>query len=520
MDQLWDILLPKEKIELQLRKLYREHGFRPYHLNNFEEYQLYQRNLNFLRNTGVITFTGNDGRTMALKPDVTLSIVKNLPNNQPQRVYYVEDVYRHDSQAGEYQKINQIGIELIDKIQPKDEVEVLKLAWQSLSLVGEGTLDVSHIGILAGICQKFPESEHEKVVVAMRMKSSHAMTELAEKNGLTKEESENLGKLVRVAGHFEKKICRAEELLANFPESLASLKELKNLFDTLSQMDDLSSNIRMRLDFSVVNDADYYSGLLFQGFIKEAKETILYGGRYDRLLEKEHKNQGAVGYGMNLNHVGKTAHETTEQTEFLNIALPKGRMGDAIYQLLTQAGIAAENIFEDNRKLIFEDQLNQLRFFLVKPSDVAIYVEHGAADIGVVGKDILLESEADVIEFLDLKMGVCKLAVAAHKDYQEDFSRPLRVSTKYPKITRKYFESIGRSVELIQLHGSIELAPLLNLSDVIVDIVETGTTLKENDLEVTADIAQSSARLIINQAAWRFKQERIQKVIENVRKQL
>lgn len=519
MEGLWEVLLPEEQIELQLRRLYSGHGFRLYHLNNFEEYEVYQQSRNFLRNTGVITFTGNDGRTMALKPDVTLSIVKNTPNHEARKVFYVEDVYRHDRQEGEYQKINQIGIELIDDITLEDEIEVLKLAWQSLAFVGEGTLDVSHIGILDGIAKRFPEHERKNVEAALRMKSSHAMTEVAQRSGLSEEESENLGKLVRVAGNFESKFTKAEKLLAPFPEALAGLKELESLFDRLKEIPDLSDKVRMRLDFSIVNDADYYSGLLFQGFIKEAKETILYGGRYDRLLEREGKSQGAVGFGMNLNHVGKKIEDTTEN-DYLNIALPKGRMGDAIYQLLKRAGIAAEDVFEDNRKLIFEDCQNKLRFFLVKPSDVAIYVEHGAADIGVVGKDILLETEPDVIEFLDLHMGACRMAVAAHKDFKEDFTRPLRVSTKYPKITRKYYEGLGRSVELIQLHGSIELAPLLNLSDVIVDIVETGTTLKENDLTVQSEIAYSSARLIINQAAWRFKQDRIQKVIESVRNEL
>ncbi|MDT2668897.1 ATP phosphoribosyltransferase [Enterococcus dongliensis] len=519
MEELWDVLRPEEQIELSLRKLYTQHHFHPYHLNNFEDYGSYQQSYNFLRNSSIITFTGNDGRTMALKPDVTLSIAKNTPAGQARKVYYVEDVYRHDRQAGEYQKIYQIGLEIIDTITWENQLEVLELAWESLAQVGEGTLDLSHMGILNGICNRFAEEDRQKVLDCLRDKSSHDMDALTLKAGLTKEESENLAKLVRLSGDFETKYQRAKKLLATYPEAQAGLAELKQLYQALQEKK-LSKKVRLRLDFSIMNDADYYSGLLFQGFTKAARATILYGGRYDRLMSRQGKNQGAIGFGMKLNHAGQKIPVVTKSSDYLNIALPKGRMGDAVYELFTKAGVASEGVFVENRKLIFCDERNKLRFFLVKPSDVAIYVEHGAADIGVVGKDVLLESQAEVIEFLDLHMGNCRLAVAAHNDFEEDFSRPLRVSTKYPQITRKYYEGKGRSVELIHLHGSIELAPLLGLSDVIVDIVETGTTLKENELKVIEEVAPSSARLIINNATWRFKQEKIQKVIEKVRKQL
>ncbi|GCF93489.1 hypothetical protein NRIC_13800 [Enterococcus florum] len=518
MKDLWNVLRPEEQIELQLRKLYGQHHFHLYRLNSFEEFDNYQQQRNFLRDSSIITFTGNDGRTMALKPDVTISIVKNTPSGERRKVYYVEDVYRHDRHEGEYQKIQQIGLEIIDEITEKDELEALSLAWQSLALVGEGTLDLSHIKIIDGICDRFPVEERENVLQALNRKSSHEMRDLATMYRLPQQEQEHLEKLVRLSGTFDEKFEKAQHLLALFPKALEGLNELKVLQEAQLKDQSLSDKIRLRLDFSIINDADYYSGLLFQGFIKASKEIILHGGRYDHLLERQGKSQGAIGFGMKLNDAGiKTA---PKDSEYLNIALPKGRMGDKVYQLFTQAGIASEGVFEDNRKLIFVDEAKKLRFFLVKPSDVAIYVEHGAADIGVVGKDVLLENAADVIEFLDLHLGKCKIAVAACNNFQEDESRPLRISTKYPRITRKYYNGLGRSIEIIPLHGSIELAPLLDLSDVIVDIVETGTTLKENDLKVIQDICPSSARLIINHATWRFKQQRIQEVIEKVRHQL
>jgi len=189
----------------------------------------------------------------------------------------------------------------------------------------------------------------------------------------------------------------------------------------------------------------------------------------------------------------------------LNIALPKGRLGKNVYELFAEIGYSCNGIFDDNRKLIFENADKSVRYFLVKPSDVAIYVERGAADIGVVGKDILLETEADVYELLDLKKGVCKMAVAAKNGYVENPDEPLRVATKFVNIAKNYYNSINREIDVIKLHGSIELAPILDMSDVIVDIVETGTTLKENDLKVIADILPISARFIANKNAFRFK---------------
>ncbi len=188
----------------------------------------------------------------------------------------------------------------------------------------------------------------------------------------------------------------------------------------------------------------------------------------------------------------------------LNIALPKGRLGNQVYERFSSIGYDCAAIYEDNRRLVFESPARGVRYLLVKPSDVAIYVEHGAADIGVVGKDVLLETRPDVYELLDLGLGKCRLAVAAKEGWQENLGLPLRVATKYPHVAKGYYEAQGRQIEIIKLNGSIELAPILGLSDVIVDIVETGTTLKENNLCVIADVAQSSARLIANRASYQF----------------
>ena len=204
----------------------------------------------------------------------------------------------------------------------------------------------------------------------------------------------------------------------------------------------------------------------------------------------------------------------------LNIALPKGRLGEKVYALFEAAGPECPSIRENNRKLIFENPQKEIQYFWVKPSDVSIYVERGAADIGVAGKDILLEYRPNVYELLDLGLGVCRMAVAAKKDFFDDGIKTLRVATKFVSIASEYYNGIGRDIDIIKLNGSIELAPILGLSDVIVDIVETGTTLRENNLEVKTTILPISARLIANQAACKFKSRQIDPFIQKLKEQV
>lgn len=202
--------------------------------------------------------------------------------------------------------------------------------------------------------------------------------------------------------------------------------------------------------------------------------------------------------------------------KMLNIALPKGRLGEKVYAMFEKAGFSCPAIKENNRKLIFENEAAGVRYFWVKPSDVAIYVERGAADIGVAGKDILLEYEPDVYELADLGIGKCRMAVAAKKDFHDNPQQTLRVATKFSNIARNYYTAKGRDIDIIHLNGSIEIAPILDLSDVIVDIVETGTTLKENNLEVYETVVPISARLIANKSSFQFKSGLIEKIVREM----
>ncbi len=204
----------------------------------------------------------------------------------------------------------------------------------------------------------------------------------------------------------------------------------------------------------------------------------------------------------------------------LNVALPKGRLGEKVYNMFAEAGFPCPSILENSRKLIFENEECGVRYFWVKPSDVAIYVERGAADVGVAGKDILLEYNPDVYELLDLDIGKCRMAVAAKKDFRDDQQKTLKVATKFTNIAQRFYASMGRDIDIIHLNGSIEIAPILGLTDVIVDIVETGTTLKENNLEVIDTIVPISARLIANKSSYKFKNLQIDKIVSDIAGQM
>ena len=205
--------------------------------------------------------------------------------------------------------------------------------------------------------------------------------------------------------------------------------------------------------------------------------------------------------------------------KMINIALPKGRLGEKVYKMFEAAGFPCPEILETNRKLTFENPDAGVRYFWVKPSDVPIYVERGAADIGVAGKDILMEYQPDIYELLDLKTGRCRMITAAPEGYVDSPQRTLRVATKFAGIAKRYYASTGREIDIIHLNGSIEIAPILGLSDVIVDITETGTTLRENNLKIIDTIAEISARLIANRSSFRFGHEMIDRVVKELAEQ-
>ena len=509
-----NILRPQERLALRLRLLYEQAGFRQYRMGRFEEYGLYQQNRRFLASDQVITFTDLDGRLMALKPDVTLSIAKNAQFEEGGcgRFYYSENVYRPSQESHTFQEISQMGLECVGGVDDEAAAQAVCLAGQSLALTGRDfVLEASHMGFVAGLLDAVgaPEAARPRLLGCVRDRNLHELRAAAEEAGLSRQGTDALCRLNELAGDWEAVLAQAEPIALNAAMG-AALEELRTLCAALA-----AQGQRLRLDLSLVNDMEYYNGLVFQGYVAGLPRAVLKGGRYDPLAEQFRPGARAIGFALYLDELDRLAEAAPAEGEraMLNVALPKGRLGDKVLGLLAEAGCGCRPDYNESRKLVVENPAAGVRYFLVKPSDVAIYVEHGAADVGIVGKDVLAESGADVYELLDTGLGKCRMCVAGAEDFADDPGRSLRVATKFVNIAKAYYAAQGRDIDVIKLNGSIELAPILGLSDVIVDIVETGTTLRENRLKVLAEFMPISARFIANRASFQFKRREIEALL-------
>ena len=509
------VLQPGERLTLALRSLYAAHGYQLYRMSKFEEYDLYARNKEFLLSDNVITFTDTDGRLMALKPDVTLSIIKNSRDDpaETQKLCYNENVYRVSESSNSFHEIMQTGVECFGAVSEEDLCQVVELAAQSMQLIPQrSVLSVSSLSVLEqAAAYAAPErSDRAQILRAIGERNMHELRDCC-----TPERAALLEALLDAGGTIDEALSSLRALFSDV-EGFSSVPEFLRLLEMLRQ---LPCAQQIRVDFSIVSDINYYNGLIFKGFVAGIPSPVLSGGQYDRLMRKLHRQSRAVGFAVStdlLAQPGVCAAAAQEDT-FLNIALPKGRLGEKVYAMLAKAGLECPAILETGRKLIFENTEKRVRYFWVKPSDVAIYVERGAADLGVAGKDILLEYRPDVYELLDLRFGACRMAVAAKNGFKDDTSRTLRVATKFPNIAKAHFQSEGRDIDIIHLNGSIELAPILGMADVIVDIVETGTTLRENNLSVVQTIVPISARLVANKSSYKFKEAQIRRVASQLK---
>lgn len=501
------ILKNDERAIFALRGLYRAHGYLPFKMSKFEEYDLYARHKDFLVSEGVITFTDTSGKLLALKPDVTLSILGHTKGQAGivERYYYNENVYRISDHSHTYKEIMQTGLECIGDLSAADEREVVALAAESLALIDPAfVLALSHVGLVRALLSGCGVADTEWTIARIAEKNLGALKEVC-----TAEQFAVCCALSATYSTVEDALSALSAIAKDAASSLA----LDELTAVCAHLTAAGYGSRIKIDCSLVSAVGYYSGIVFVGFVSGIAARVLSGGRYDALMRRMGKQGGAVGFAVYLDTLERhTPAEQETEKPTINVALPKGRLGEKVYAMFEAAGFPCPAIHEQNRKLIFENEELRLRFFWVKPSDVAIYVARGAADIGVAGKDILLEYQPDVYELLDLDVGKCRMAVAAKKDFVDDTSRTLRVATKFERIARDYYASKCRDIDIIHLNGSIELAPILGLSDVIVDIVETGKTLLENNLAPYETIVPISARLIANRASYTFKAERIEEI--------
>ena len=334
------LLKREERAMLALRALYRSRGYRPFRMSRFEEYEFYMRNKDYLESGRVITFTDTDGKLMALKPDVTLSIIKN-GEDEPgcrQRVYYDESVFRVPAGDRQFREIRQAGLECIGDVGLYEEYEVLLLAAGSLGAISERfVLDLSHLGILSALLEEtgLDEGFRRRAAACFAEKNAHDLRALCLGNGVDADLTEKLCRCAALNGPLVETV---EELETLCPDSAAeSLEELRTLGRLLGKT---PWGDRVRLDFSVVNNMGYYSGIVFSGYLEGIVETVLSGGRYDRLMQKLGRRSGAIGFAVYLDLLGALSGEEADRDADVLLLAP----GDADPEMVARAAekLAAE----------------------------------------------------------------------------------------------------------------------------------------------------------------------------------
>ena len=334
-------LKKEERVSLELGDIYGGCGYKKYKMSKFESYGMYLENKNFLQSESVITFNDGDGRLLALKPDVTLSIVKNAKGDRQnsEKLYYAESVYRKSRQSGEFREISQMGLEFIGEADGYSVYEIICLAAKSLAVIDENfILDISHMGLVTGLLSGLGIDEAAAIgyTELIKEKNIHDLKKRAESDGLSLSDAEKLVKLASLCGEFSRTLAAAEELAAG-EEGKNAYAQLKELGENLQSS---GFSDRVRLDFSIVNDISYYNGIVMRGYVEKMPKAVLAGGRYDKLLNKFGKDADAMGFAVYLDELSRYyADEERPDADYL-----------LLYGAENTAGEIASAMDELNRK--------------------------------------------------------------------------------------------------------------------------------------------------------------------------
>ena len=533
-DILWDECDLKFHIETVARNVFKSHNYKMVQTPTFEYFDVYNT-ATPNKAESMFKFFDVDGRMLALRPDFTTSIArmaatKSIGENPPLRICYSGSSFRNDeafSQARQ-REFSQAGIELIGNNSAQADAEVIQIAIEALSGAGlkNFQIDIGQVAYFIGLAEqaKLDAKQTDILREYINDKDFVAIEQFLD----TLKLDDELKKVFLDMPTKFGSISVVDEAMNqnNLNEkSYKAMENLKLVYEILSK-NGLEEYIS--IDLGMVPHLDYYTGIIFKGFTYGVGFPICSGGRYDNLMEKFGRAMPATGAAISIERLMSALQDEKSESdetakEYVTVALAKGRLAELSVDIFETLGFDVAEMKTKTRKLIFTDEKRKFKFILVKASDVPTYVEYGAADIGVVGKDTLLESGKDLYEVLDLGFGACKMAVAGPVEMKGKLEgrNIMKVASKYPNIAREYFHKVkGQTVDIIKLNGSIELGPLVGLSEVIVDIVESGKTLKENGLEVLEDICPLSARLVVNRVSMKLHREEIIKLINNIKGEL
>lgn len=521
-----------QKFELQqlLYHVLAERGYQGIETPTFEFFDVFSREVGTVPSRELYKFFDKEGNTLALRPDMTPSIAravsKYFHDETPIRLCYMGNTFiNYDKYQGRLKETTQLGAELMGEESVSADVELLSVLVEALKAAGleEFQVSVGQVEFFKALLKEagIGSGAEESLRRLISDKNRFAAEELLADYELSPKLRETFLEMATLSGSAEA-LEKAKALTDN-PEALKALGRLEDIYRGLKEK---GFEKYISFDLSMLSKYNYYTGIVFRAYSYGYGEPVAKGGRYDTLLSHFGRELPAVGFAIVVDQLQRALNSSEirkeaagpDGSQYLTFALTKGRLAKKTLELLEKVGITCEEMKDpDSRKLIFVNDELKLKFFLAKGPDVPTYVEYGAADIGVVGKDTLVEEGRKMYEVLDLGFGKCRMCVCGPASAREKLAHQeqIRVATKYPDIAKDYFyNQKHQTVEIIKLNGSIELAPLVGLSEVIVDIVETGSTLRENGLEVLEEIMPLSARMVVNQVSMKMEAERITKLIQ------
>lgn len=528
-DQLFATCRALRLAENKIRDTLEQRGYNEIITPAVEYYDVFQQANPELAQESILKIIDRSGRICVARPDNTTPIARiaatRLDSNDfPIRLYYSQKVFRSVSgdhgHKGEYL---QVGAELLGNDGLEADVDILSSAFAALCATGTQNfrIELGHAEIYKALMDDLGVDAEtaESIRRLIENKSFAALGDILEPYRDIPA-SKALRMMPQLFGGVE--VLDSVEQMTGNVRVLGAVAYLRRLYEALNKAGYQKS---IMIDLGLVHEMDYYTGIMFRGYIGGAGATILSGGRYNALCAKFGKDIPAGGFGIDVESVaqslGQDDSSAAVQRDRIRIALTKGRLEKKTVTLLKAAGYDTAELENPSRKLIFTLPNSNIEVVLAKAADVITYVEHGVCDMGVVGKDTIMEKGGSFYEMVDLGFGKCRFALATKKGKQiySGYKTPV-IASKYPEVTRTFFAKKNMDVETIKIEGSVELAPLLELADAIVDIVETGSTLKENGLEIIEDVAPVSARVIVNLASAKLKKAAIDKLLQQLERGL
>lgn len=517
--------LARERITNEVRECFSAHGYLPVETPLLEDRAALERG-GRLKDSPFQLFD-TDGTLLVLRPDLTLPVARLVAGRVdagglPARFRYVAPVVREEpSLHGQPRQFTQLGVELVGTDGAAAEVEVVDLLAEALAKLGVPAWrvvfgSVTPLTALLSNCAPSPDF-HERVLALVHDSDLVTLDELVDATPTLKPSAVRaLHAIPRMHGGLEV-IDKIDALLAeaDVPVAERGCQELRAL---VAKLGDLFDDGRASFDFSIINSFDYYTGIIFKAYSEGIAASLASGGRYDAVLANLGRpGLAACGFALSLERLQEVLGEPGDSgvvtpgvrvaSRPLRIAVPKGSLFKDTLRVLEAVGLPTEELADPGRKLIIP--AGDVEYVIVRAQDAPAFVGHGGADCGICGKDSLIEAGLDLLQLVDLRYGGCRFVVAepaanagqAERNYR--WRGTVRVATKYPRITQQYYDRIGQQVDILTLHGNIELGPIVGMTDRIVDITATGTTLRENDLVIVGDVMECTARFFAGPAAYR-----------------